>query len=184
MGTNGISSISRSGITILFLAIAAFLNPTDSVRAMQLSSWDELIPNAANRFKVLSAFDNQAVLDKETGLVWQRTPEASFSWYMARNICATTTTGNRRGWRLPSVHELNSLIDPLSMTNPTGPVLPSGHPFVNVVPAYYWSSTMSAEVPNAAWIVDFGFGSVGFTTGLNDGFPVWCVRGSSTEHQY
>ena len=34
-------------------------------------SWDKQI-NDPNRFKVLGAFNNEAVLDKETGLVWQK----------------------------------------------------------------------------------------------------------------
>lgn len=184
MEAKGNRSMRRIAITVFLMATAAFFQLTDPLRAMPLSSWDEQIPNAANRFKILSAFANQAVLDRETGLVWQRTPEISTSWFMARNICAATTTGNRRGWRLPSVHELNSLIDPLALANPTGLALPSGHPFINVLPTFHWTATMSAEVPNAAWVVDLAFGSVGFTTGLNDGLPVWCVRGESTEHQY
>ena len=40
------------------------------------------------------------VLDRETGLVWQRTPSSGTSdWAAARLACRHATTGGRRGWR-------------------------------------------------------------------------------------
>ena len=39
-------------------------------------SWDQTLP-ANTRFIVLANFDNQAVLDRETGLVWHRAPSTA-----------------------------------------------------------------------------------------------------------
>jgi len=33
-----------------------------------MSTWDKRINNVAQRFRVLNAFNNEAVLDRETGL--------------------------------------------------------------------------------------------------------------------
>ena len=38
-------------------------------------AWSRKLP-AATRFLVLTDWNNEAVLDKETGLVWERTPDS------------------------------------------------------------------------------------------------------------
>ncbi len=96
-------------------------------------SWDQTLP-AATRFIILSNFNSAAVLDRNTGLVWEKSPDATTTtWDSARFFCLNRTTGGQKGWRLPSVHELASLIDP--SVAPPGPTLPPGHPFTNVLSA-------------------------------------------------
>lgn len=144
-------------------------------------SWDQTLPSAT-RFIVLSNFDSQAVLDRETGLVWLRSPSSSSPepWIVASGRCLRlTTTGKRGGWRLPTINELGSLIDPSATT---GPALPSGHPFTGLNPNFgsFWSATPSGSG------VHFAAGWAFLDTGaflalaVPDSEPsshAWCVRG-------
>ena len=143
-------------------------------------SWDQTLP-AATRFLVLSNFASAAVLDRETGLVWERTPEATTTtWSNARRQCMERTTSGRKGWRLPSVHELASLIDP-TVASP-GPTLPAGHPFTNIQP-HYWSASTDADNPSLAWNVNFYVGLVHLGYKTFDS-RAWCVRGGMNADAY
>lgn len=138
-------------------------------------SWNQKL--ATNRFVVLANWNNEAVLDRETGLVWARTPGSTFhNWFQAHFICNQTTVGGRKGWRLPSLAELSSLVDP-SVPSP-GPVLPAGHPFTAVDADIYWSASTGGSSGTTAWALSLAGGDVGNLT-RNSAFLVWCVRGGS-----
>ena len=71
----------------------------DSLRQPDLKSWSNKIP-PAKRFVVLPDFHNQAVLDRETGLVWEQSPSSTDTWSgipSARVRCTSRTTGGRKG---------------------------------------------------------------------------------------
>jgi len=141
---------------------------------IQTMQWDKTMP-ASQRFVVLAAFNNDAVLDKETGLVWEKSPQsAAVSLPNARLACANKAVGGRKGWRLPALPELASLVDP-SVASP-GPALPSGHPFAGVQSANYWSASAHVDNPTLTWGVGF---SNGAALGVSKAFDqrVWCVRG-------
>src|SRR4029453_7631146 len=90
----------------------------------------------------------------ETGLVWQQAPRAEpFPvWDIAQRYCTELSLGNRRGWRLPTIQELESLTD-ASESNPT---LTAGHPFVNVdLGHFYWSATADVSDPHYVWSMTF-----------------------------
>ncbi len=143
-------------------------------------SWDKKLSDAS-RFTVLTDFDGSAVRDNETGLVWEHSPETkTMNWTRARFHCASLKVGGRMGWRLPSVHELASLVDP--SVSP-GPTLPSGHPFTNVQAAHYWSATAFAGNPSRAWNVGFVMG-MAHDIKVTDNHNVWCVRGGNNAAAY
>ena len=131
-------------------------------------SWDRRINNAQRRFKLLSDFSDKAVLDRETGLVWERQPSnQTFAWPNAR------------------LNELASLVDP-TITDPGVPRVQAGHPFLNVQPGMYWTATLFAEQPGFAMAVNFLFvaGSdapIGVTDANVAGglYHVWAVRGGT-----
>ena len=170
---------SGAGVSSVFADSSADPNPTTDVSQLT-QNWDKKLPSAS-RFTILSAFGGAAVRDDETGLVWEKTLETNeVSWADARAACADKDVGGRKGWRLPSIFELASLMD-LSMS--TGPTLPLGHPFTNVQLDVYWSATTVAGTPNSAWLVFFDTGKVlnGFKTIT---FHAWCVRGGMNADQY
>ena len=153
-------------------------------------SWDQTLACTAlancPRFIVLSNMNSEAVLDRETGLVWERSPSTSqflFANEQATLHCNTLALGNRRGWRLPSLQELASLVD-ADPANTNSPRLPPGHPFQNIqsgMDAAYWSANQ-AGLGNGivgtqfAWGVFMGNG-FSFTDAALDAHFVWCVHG-------
>lgn len=165
-------------------------------------SWDQTLP-ASTRFVVLANFGNAAVLDRETALVWERSPDATaLPWAQARLACANKTIGGRKGWRVPSLPEMMSLVDPTQ----SNPALPVGHPFVAPTVGSpvgedrnAWTATSVADDGQFAWQGDIIHGTSaegqkiipGFCAGGPPPFPTecaiyfaWCVRGGMNASQY
>lgn len=135
-------------------------------------SWDQTLP-AATRFIVLTNMNSEAVLDRETGLVWEKVPSTSeFVWPSASIHCVQLSLGGRKGWRLPSIQELASLVDPTAIN----PSLPSGHPFTVPSSFFYWSASTFAGNSSVAWSVFFDNGLLGGNEKPN-ALLAWCVRG-------
>lgn len=134
-------------------------------------TWSKKIIDASKRFELVLGGD--AVLDKETGLVWERSPSTTLTnWYRAFFQVYDKEVGGRKGWRLPTVEELASLVD---TSIPGSPKLPSGHPFEKVQDVY-WSSTTDVNSASNAWGVSFNLGGAG-NSGKEVEDYVWCVRG-------
>ncbi len=166
----------------------------------QLSSTDGIPSNEAgnlgcdsSRFKCLwpdpSQGVSQAVLDRETGLVWQRSvANDPADWPTSRRYCANLTLADRMGWRLPSTAEISSLVVP----NGDSAGLPTSHPFLNVVSgmavyANTWFVAGLGEVitNNTTGIrimrLTFNGASTAFTDVVpNTGLRRWCVRGPNS----
>ena len=163
---------------LIALGILALLASTASaaVAKPHFPSWSQQI-NTTKRFTVLAAFGGAAVLDNETGLLWEQSQSTTTaaSWFNAQIACNVKTVGNRKGWRLPTLQELASLVDG-DPANTGNPRLPPGHPFSNVQSSVYWSATTDASNASFAWFVGLNFGSV-FNVDKSDAGFVWCVRG-------
>ena len=135
----------------------------------------------SNRFTCV--MEGQAVRDNETGLVWEKSPDfVNFRPVGSALLsCANRITGGRMGWRLPSVHELSSLIDPV-IADP-GPRLPVGHPFTNVQVAFYWTATSKSDDSVVAWGVNMREGAIAGDGKLSQHLA-WCVRGAGPIESY
>ena len=148
-------------------------------------SWDQTLP-VATRFIVLSNFNSEAVLDRETGLVWERTPSAvgTFTQSDANRHCQHLTTGGRMGWRMPQTAELFSLLDPAQINNNFGQpaALPTGHPFVGTGGGVAFRLNDRAAPPfnnNAQLLILSLHAALINNVSPDSAFfgRVWCVRG-------
>ncbi len=100
--------------------------------------------SAATRFT-----DNQdgTVTDSLTGLIWLQDVGClgTATWPNALTAvnaltsgqCGLSDSSSAGSWRLPNINELASVID----SSAVNPALPANHPFQNVPPTIYWSST-------------------------------------------
>ena len=162
------------------IAIIAFVGFAALALADPGTTWDQQI-NGHGRFKVLSQFGGAAVLDKETGRVWDQSPSTDLFCWTTSDICLPGSdalshcyqleVGGRKGWRVPTIEELASLVD----TSQPSLALPGGHPF-NVQPTTHWSATTNANDASRAWAVGFATGNV-FNPVKTADREVWCVRG-------
>ncbi|HEY3197897.1 MAG TPA: DUF1566 domain-containing protein [Nitrospirales bacterium] len=146
--------------------------------------WNREVP-ANQRWQLI--FSDQAVLDKETGLVWHRGPytHKQFKWDEAVTACQGSKVGGRMGWRLPTIEELVTLL-PLPSTSPFN--VPLRRDSVGLVtgprvwslstPYVQGTDTYEDRYPTA-WAVEFP-GGPSDTNPLSlqrqQQYSAWCVR--------
>ena len=142
---------------------------------------------------------NGAVTDTLTGLVWLKdascadlagtdssgmadwTTALTAAQALANGTCGLTDGSAAGDWRLPSVNELQSLVDyeysyP-ALSNAAGTAQwTEGEVFVGVQSHNYWSSASFANCPSYAWYVNLSHGRVG-NGGKTYATYVWPVRG-------
>jgi hypothetical protein len=130
------------------------------------------VPWPEPRFEDVTA---NAVRDRLTGLVWTRSADLAgrwTTWEEALAVVAELRRGyaGRRDWALPTINELESLVDASRHT----PALPADHPFESVQEAY-WSSTSSAFEPDWTMALYMHKGAVGVGQKKDPNFSVWAV---------
>lgn len=119
------------------------------------------------------------VTDNLTKLVWLKDADhfGQVTWAEALENANNLVAGSSgsEDWRLPNIRELRSLLDYSSVS----PMIPPGHPFVNVRSAIYWSSSTLVAAPKLAWMTTMAIGPSVFDIKGNSN-RMWPVRGGSS----
>jgi len=133
----------------------------------------DLEPGVASPSPRFTDNGNETVTDNQTGLMWAKNAnlDGTKTWNAAIDYCNALSLGGHDDWRLPTVKELQSLID----FGNYNPALPSGRPFTGVQSYYYWSSTTHASLTDDAWPVYLGDGGVASASKAG-ATTVWPVR--------
>lgn len=110
------------------------------------------------------------VVDNYTQLTWQRVfSPTTLSWDDAVQYCVSSNVGGFTDWRLPSVKELTTLIDPNMLG--TGLAAIDGSAFPLTPAEGFWSSTVYGS--NDPF--DPGFDSTYFLVDFDGGQSTWYV---------
>ena len=139
------------------------------------------------------------VTDRMTGIVWLKDADClgsgDFATALSRvsslamgveHSCSEYTAGSHDDWRLPSLRELESLIDrdviaPALADTSGSRQWSEGDPFSGVRNELYWSSTAAARIDlDAVWVVFMNSGYTTNTIPAATGVSIWPVRGLSS----
>ena len=99
---------------------------------------------------------NDIVRDTTTGLLWQDAPineDASVTFKEATNYCKYLEVGNFKDFRLPTLRELQTLVD----YNNFDPAILNG--FKYIASTSYWTTTRFADANDEVWTINFDKGS-------------------------
>jgi hypothetical protein len=125
---------------------------------------------AGARFKV----DAGLVTDASTGLIWQQAvPTDPVTWTAARTYCQMAGVG----FRLPSIKELQSIVDYGTAYPGPGPAIdPTAFPATPA--AGFWTSSPVSGSASVMWTVKFDNGDTASNgiTAATDVKQVRCVR--------
>ena len=114
------------------------------------------VRTAVARPAVPKRYDVQAetVRDVATGLTWQRAvPSGQFKFDAARAYCAQLALSGKKGWRVPTLTELLTLIDERAGS----PMIDRGA-FPNTPGEQFWTSTNFSGGRLEGWYVYFSHG--------------------------
>ena len=113
------------------------------------------------------------VKDTNTNLLWEDTPhvrETKITYPRAKIYCSELHLGGFQDWRLPTIHELLTIID----YRRTSPALLKAFNYVEDE-SFYWSQTVVADESDAFWGVNFKRGASSKASEYYDRYAR-CVR--------
>ncbi len=110
--------------------------------------------------------NGQEVTDTETGLIWQKCPlgktgsdcsvdsHQSFNWPAALQAAETEAQQTDKGWRLPNIKELHSIVEEKCFDPAINLTI-----FPNTNSSYFWSASPRNNASNDARHVHFSHGN-------------------------
>jgi len=92
---------------------------------------------------------DDTITDNHTGLMWRKAAAVwgLINWNTAIDNCDALSLGGHTDWRLPTINEIQSLVD----YEEAHPPLPVGYPFTGVHSAGYWTSTTDPNTTGNAF---------------------------------
>jgi Protein of unknown function (DUF1566) len=132
------------------------------------------VTNGAPNLESYTDNGDGTVTDNVTGLMWQQSVESvTYTQPDALAYCAGLSLAGYTDWRLPTVIEVISIVDP----GASSPALNTKY-FPAVAfweNAGFWTSTLNAGMPGSAWDVAFSDGETSYQP-VGSGFVARCVR--------
>jgi len=100
---------------------------------------------------------NGTVTDESTGLMWQqKTPANESTLNQSIAYCKKLKLGGYTDWRLPTIKELNSIVDYSKCNTAINTEM-----FPNTPPLTYWTSSARPMHAEYNWVVEFASGGNG-----------------------
>jgi hypothetical protein len=183
----GRRTMKKSTLVLALIGAITFASAPTSAQTTQngpyyaTPSWDQQLPSST-RWIVLANWNSEAVLDRETGLVWQASTASAFqvSLQEASFECTQSSAGGRGGWRLPNLPELTrTLVGGKAAASGEFPPLVQGSPFTFLQNgSRLWTSTANFNPDMFNYIVIINglvfSGFVAPDTGTDA--SAWCVQ--------
>jgi hypothetical protein len=149
---------SPKGLCHLWLACAA---------SCLVGVWVARADAPADRYLINSS--QGLVTDLRTGLIWQQPPNAmQYTWDAANTYCRGLTVAAMTGFRVPTLKELMTLVDPTRVRPAIDLKV-----FPNTPLEWFWTASNRYSVGTAS--VSFETGGTGYFVGTNR-LRVRCVR--------
>ena len=130
-------------------------NDTTSITCGSDVNFDGQDANYSKNAQSFTDNSNSTITDDNTRLMWQKENDnTQRTWEDAKIYCANSSLGGYSDWRLPSLKELQSVVNKDIHT----PSINQNY-FPNTYSSYYWSSITYVSSTPHAWYVHFGLGN-------------------------
>ncbi len=183
---------SRNAILPLFVSLLVAACGCIDIQA----AWSmKKLPDTGQTVKYTSTFGEDAdytihppsltdngdgtVTDQVTGLIWQKTDGGEMTWESARTYAASLTLTSQADWRLPTAHELFSILN-----HGRNPALDTSV-FTATQAEYWWSADTLLGDSSRVWVTNAGGGigphpkSETISAGGSKRYHARCVRGAA-----